>query len=989
MKKRLLSLLLTLVLLLGLCPTTAQAKKFTDDPVNDEPYVFTDKDDAVLDNDVFARIDAVTDSIQKSGAELTEQDYINKLPEVIEAIKTSDTYVEGTLMQHGVVLIWETTVGMPCCFDPYMEAKLNGSAEETGTEDPFSEFLSLESLTEKAAKAENDGLPAQADPFGTKAVSNYPSSKEVALIQPYWKSKDNNYDSNFSTYGAKWKETWEKICDDVGSSKDHRYTLTDASIDNVAKAIQECGMVIVNSHGTTDYSDGNGDKYSKANCSYICLKTDSGITTADTKKHAGEFDDYYYVIKAKNYTAVSSGAIVNHMTKDAPHSFVYWGMCLGMTTDGMCAPLLEKGVEAVFGFSRSVSFNGDYGYMYYIFERLREGGDLADAVAHAKENWGNWDPNHGDTFQEALEHPAAFPIVVSSQDAYPGRANVQNYQTVKSNWCLYEPGGRDFLVASDIEDLHLTADPAIPGYHIRIYAKVNGQDANLPTDKLSVYWEASLDGVSWQKVNNSDDQGLIIASTGMIGMWLRAKVFPKDQDDHPFTLITSPIQVVEKLDRLYSPVLPEITRGGTSPSSSVYLKAREGQEYLILTSSAQPTEEDWKNAWHYSSEQTVTLSNTDKPVWNSMNYIWTRFYETDTYNAGEQKKCAKFFWGSASTEELQGTEMEITFAYNHITGDHAEGYWVGDVLKIDAVPIPSRANFEGFAGSSWYYPFLMDQSYGVFYSDLECRNELNADTKYKTVYLHLKKPISEAYISCGPADTGCYTIIEVANDLGHYPVKKVTVPTYSIQIGEVTTRLPFSYTPDKATYNVEHLYVVRDTNVHENGPEGTEPTVIFHANGTMDVDTTPCIEAPYSFRIIDPDTSSVVGKMRVWVGDFDVVPLEGLSFDEPSVSCYAGKSVRVTLRCTPTNGTGLVTWELSNESIATINAPAQIGANYTQAWVKISPDAKSGDLVLVTARSGDYSAICAITVKAPATVTGLPKDVTVKEGDVYRQGYRR
>ena len=186
MKKRLLSLLLTLVLLLGLCPTTAQAKKFTDDPVNDEPYVFTDKDNAVLDNDVFTRINAVTDSIQKPRAELMEQDYIDKLPEVIEAIKTSDTYVEGTLMQHGVVLIWETTVGMPCCFDPYMEAKLNGSKEEIGTDDPFSEYLSLEALAEKAAKAETEGLPAQADPFGTKAVSNYPSSKEVALIQPYW-----------------------------------------------------------------------------------------------------------------------------------------------------------------------------------------------------------------------------------------------------------------------------------------------------------------------------------------------------------------------------------------------------------------------------------------------------------------------------------------------------------------------------------------------------------------------------------------------------------------------------------------------------------------------------------------------------------------------------------------------------------------------------------------------------------------------------------
>ena len=957
MKKRVLSLLLTLVLLLGLSPASAQAKKLTDDPVNDKPYVFTDKDDAVLDNDVFARIDAVTDSIHKPGAVPTEQDYIDKLPEVIEAIKTSDTYKDGTLMKNGEFLVWETTVGMPCCFSPYMEAKLNGCTVE--------EDVPALSYEEKAANE-------------LQAAANYPSSTKLALILPYWKSDTDYHDQNFGLYHKEYYEQWEELCEATGSSKTkYRFTMNDATIDHVAEAIEECALVMIDSHGVTDYQSGK-DKTSKANCSYICLKTSDGVTSEDTKKRGGTFGNYYYVLKAKNFTAVSGSAITNHMEKDAPHSFVYLGICLGMATDGLCRPLMKKGVEAVWGYSQSVTFDYNGKCMGDIMTALEEGNALSGAVSKAKEIRGNWDSDVG-TISEARNKRAAFPILTSSEDPYPGQGNVDALQDVHSSWCLYQPGGRSFLVASDIQDLELTANPALPGYYIRIYAKVNGKDANLPTDKLSVYWESSTDAVSWKKVANSDDQPYIIASTDMIGTWFRAKVFPKNQDDHLFTLVTTPTQVVAKLERLLTPVIPEITRGGSSPASSVYLNPRLGQEYLILTSTAEPTESDWQNAWSYSSTYTTEVTNL--ATWNSMNYVWTRYYETDTYFAGEMKRCTKFYYGSSTTSELKGTEMSITFVRNPYTGDHAEGYWAGDVLKIDLLPIPSGVSFDGFAGSTWYYPFFNDEDYGSFYADIECRYQLNADTKYRTVYLKIKKPVAEAYITCGPSATGCYTIIDVANTEGHYPVKKVTVPTYSIQIGEVTTRLPFSFTPEKSSYNVENLYVVRDTNVQENGPEGTEPTVIFHANGTMDVDTTPCIEAPYSFRIIEPETESVVGKMRVWVGDFDAVPLESLSFEESQVDCYAGRFKWIKLRSTPANGMDLVSFESNKPSIATVKGPGQITGGYCDVCVSVSSEAKSGDVVRITARAGNFTATCKVTVKEPPKIQTQPKNVTVKEGE--------
>ena len=125
--KKLLSLLLVLVMVLGLFPTFAAAVDEQKDPPEAEksPYVFTEEDNELLDRDVFAKIDAV--KAEKASAmggmqKLNEQDYIAILPEVIEAIKASDTYVEGSLQQNGNFLVWMTTNGMPCCYDPRMEA---------------------------------------------------------------------------------------------------------------------------------------------------------------------------------------------------------------------------------------------------------------------------------------------------------------------------------------------------------------------------------------------------------------------------------------------------------------------------------------------------------------------------------------------------------------------------------------------------------------------------------------------------------------------------------------------------------------------------------------------------------------------------------------------------------------------------------------------------------------------------------------------------
>ena len=95
-------------------------------------HVYTDAEYLALDNDVFALIANVEaqatanlTSVNGTSYYPTEADYIDMVPEVIEAIESSATYVEGTLQQNGNFLVWQTISGIPCCFDPRMEAELN------------------------------------------------------------------------------------------------------------------------------------------------------------------------------------------------------------------------------------------------------------------------------------------------------------------------------------------------------------------------------------------------------------------------------------------------------------------------------------------------------------------------------------------------------------------------------------------------------------------------------------------------------------------------------------------------------------------------------------------------------------------------------------------------------------------------------------------------------------------------------------------------
>ncbi|MBP5302254.1 MAG: hypothetical protein J6Y88_03290, partial [Bacteroidales bacterium] len=292
----------------------------------------------------------------------------------------------------------------------------------------------MEAVTRSLAPAE-ESQSIESDPRIVSAVASGPDADElsggtpasptIGFIAPFGCSAETGRQPNFAQYGQDWVDTVNALTEVTGGSV-MLYHTGNATIDNVARVLETCGLVLIHSHGVTDYYNADDDdETSRANCSYLCLTNYPGVTEVDMASAEGPYGRYYYAMIGCGYAEVSGTAISNHMQKDAPHSLVYTGMCSGMATDGFVAPLRARGVEAMWGYSQPVWCEGDRLYMLSVLGGVCEGMTFSEAVAAAKQEYGYWDPAFPDyTLAQAIADHTAFPIVVSSEDPYPGHDHV-------------------------------------------------------------------------------------------------------------------------------------------------------------------------------------------------------------------------------------------------------------------------------------------------------------------------------------------------------------------------------------------------------------------------------------------------------------------------------------------------------------------------------------------------------------------------------------
>lgn len=403
--RRSLALLLVLSLILSVLPAV-----FSEEAQETDELLSADR--------LWQQIDNLRASVAKRGMPAGESAYAALSDEVYSLVEASGTAEPGSLAANGDFIRWvDLETGIPCCYSPDHEAVRAGvstQAQTTAAED----MLRTAETTRAAAQS-----------------STCPQSLNVGLLQPFWESNENYSGSGFLRYSTIFVQQANLLAQKTGGDV-IRFSMADVTPDTIAYTLQNCGIVLINSHGTTDYKSGS-DATTRANSSYIWL-TSGTNSIAEIKEllhpedytatHTGPFGNYSDVYFSGGQYCINGTVIANHMTTDAPSSLVYFGCCLGMATDGLVSPLRQKGVEAVIGFSQTVTFKGDHAYMLSITSALLNGDSLADAIAAAKQEVGIVDPYKN-------KNPC-YPIVVSYADAYPGQGYVDAPQHVNSAWHL-------------------------------------------------------------------------------------------------------------------------------------------------------------------------------------------------------------------------------------------------------------------------------------------------------------------------------------------------------------------------------------------------------------------------------------------------------------------------------------------------------------------------------------------------------------------------
>ncbi|MBR0157191.1 MAG: hypothetical protein IJM20_06720 [Clostridia bacterium] len=254
-------------------------------------------------------------------------------------------------------------------------------------------------------------------PGSGKSATRSAESPNVFLIGPYY-----GQDSSFTD---QYKNEAQSIANATGGT----YTLlqsTGATGPAIAQNFPDKGVVIFDSHGTQSGTS-----------SYLCLTTNSGITQQDYSNG--------WAVSSGSAAFIDGRYIQNHITTQLSNCFVWMAICEGMKRQGQGTTgyaLLEAGAGAVYGYSQSVTFAGDYKYEATFWTHMKNGETAAESYNAMVAQWGIPDP-HGD----------AYPIMMSPVDPFP--SNPDAAQTVNCTWLLFGDGDPEPIESLSLNDVEL------------------------------------------------------------------------------------------------------------------------------------------------------------------------------------------------------------------------------------------------------------------------------------------------------------------------------------------------------------------------------------------------------------------------------------------------------------------------------------------------------------------------------------------------------
>ncbi len=275
---------------------------------------------------------------------------------------------------------------------------------------------------------------------------------DVLLVGPYYGS-----DSSFTD---QYKTEANSIASATGGTRT-MLSGSQATGPNIASNYNNKAVVIYDSHGNC---------ISSKQTSYLDLTSSTGLTTTDYNNG--------WAYNGGSFYGIDGRYIQNHHAGTITNTFVWMAICEGMKKEGKGTTgtaLLAAGCAAVYGYSQSVSFTGDYKYEATFWTQMKSGKTIAQAIATMKSTHGNWDPAYSSS------SGAAWPIVMSPTDSFP--SNPDGTQTVTCDWTLFgdsEPDPISSVTVSNVSvvvggtaNVNVTVAPTNADYTIQSYSSSN------------------------------------------------------------------------------------------------------------------------------------------------------------------------------------------------------------------------------------------------------------------------------------------------------------------------------------------------------------------------------------------------------------------------------------------------------------------------------------------------------------------------------------
>ena len=267
-------------------------------------------------NDVWDEIFEVEEKLESE--KTADKAIVDKLYEFVE----NHADVEVVKRESDYHFYFETVGGIPCTYDRRIEMKMQSA--------------------QAPAPVNTEALDELQSLLGGKGVTPA-TNLNIGVYSPYY-----GFDGNMTLNYLEAAQGVQEVLGEEACSVSSFYG-AEGSIESF-KRFDEFGVVLVDSHGTA-----SGGK------SWICVPAPGAYDTADFTEGN--------LLNGGSWIGVT-GTFFEKYCDDLDNTVVYLGICEGMKTDGLSAPILRHGGGFVMGYTESVTFYYDGLMMPTIHELL-------------------------------------------------------------------------------------------------------------------------------------------------------------------------------------------------------------------------------------------------------------------------------------------------------------------------------------------------------------------------------------------------------------------------------------------------------------------------------------------------------------------------------------------------------------------------------------------------------------------------------------------